>query len=126
MPGTLTASSINDGTNVGSTTDMIKGSARAWVSWDNSNAASAVIYASYNVASVTYNAMGVSTVNFVTNTFSDSKYAVAASARHVGSGGSMMTIDPTTAPTKDACKMVLYNNISGFLNTAYNYAVFFR
>jgi hypothetical protein len=126
MPGTLTASSINDGTNVGSTTDMIKGSARAWVSWDNSNAASAVIYASYNVASVTYNAVGVSTVNFVANTFSDGKYAVAGCARHAGAGGSIVAIDLTVAPTKDACKMVNYNTLSGNLNVTYNYAVFFR
>ena len=71
MAGTLTISTLSDGTNSTSSTNCIQGSAKAWV---NYNAGSATILASYNVSSVTNNGSGVFTVNF-TNALTDANYA---------------------------------------------------
>lgn len=64
MAGTLVVSNLNDGTNTGNTTDMIKGSARAWVNFNGTG--TVAIRASYNVSSITDNGVGNYTVNFTT------------------------------------------------------------
>ena len=74
MAGTLTLSTLSDGTNSTNATDVICGSARAWVNFNGVSGAS--IRASYNVSSVTRNSTGSYTVNF-TNAMSDANYAVA-------------------------------------------------
>jgi N-methylhydantoinase B/oxoprolinase/acetone carboxylase alpha subunit len=76
MAGTLTISTLSDGTNSTSSTNCIQGSAKAWV---NFNGASPTVRASYNVSSVTRASAGQYTVNFTT-AFSDTNYAVVASA----------------------------------------------
>lgn len=76
MPGTLTISNISDGTNTGNATDMIRGSAKAWV---NCNPTAATVRASYNVSSVTRASTGDITVNFTT-ALADANYAVACGA----------------------------------------------
>jgi len=55
MAGTLTISTLSDGTNSTSSTNCIKGSARAWVNYNGSGAA---IRNSYNVSSITVNGAG--------------------------------------------------------------------
>ena len=75
MAGTLTISTLSDGTNSTSSTNCIQGSAKAWVNWNGTSGASPVIRASYNVSSVTRNGTGDYTVNF-TNAFVDANYAV--------------------------------------------------
>ena len=82
MPGTLTISNISDGTNTGSATDMIRGSARAWV---NFNGGTATIRASYNVSSITRSTGGDYTVNFTT-AMPDANYACTATG-FSGNGG---------------------------------------
>jgi hypothetical protein len=72
MAGTLTISTLSDGTNSTSSTNCIQGSAKAWVSFNGANAPS--IKASYNVSSVTWNSNADYTINF-TNAFVDTKYA---------------------------------------------------
>jgi hypothetical protein len=59
---------------------------RAWVNFDPSSL-SAVIRASFNVSSVTYNAVGDYTVNF-TNAMTDTNYAVSGAARYDGTANS--------------------------------------
>jgi hypothetical protein len=72
MAGTLTISTLSDGTNSTSATNCIQGSAKAWVNFDGQT--TATIRASYNVSSVTYNSSGDYTVNF-TSAFADANYA---------------------------------------------------
>ena len=72
MAGTLTISTLSDGTNSTSSTNCIQGSAKAWV---NFNGASGAISASYNVSSITRTAAGRYTVT-MTNALSDANYAV--------------------------------------------------
>lgn len=72
MPGTLTITNLSDGTNTGSATDAIRGSARAWVAFSGATGA---VSASYNVSSVTRTAVGTYTVA-LTNVMSDANYAI--------------------------------------------------
>jgi hypothetical protein len=81
MAGTLTISTLSDGTNSTSSTNCIQGSAKAWVNWDGTGT---TIRASYNVSSITRSSAGVYVVNF-TNAFADNKYSVIGTAKYVGS-----------------------------------------
>ena len=78
MAGTLTISTLSDGTNSTSSTNCIQGSAKAWCNFNGNSGASPVIRASYNVSSVVRNAQGDYTVNF-TNAFADANYCVTTS-----------------------------------------------
>ena len=73
MAGTLTISTLSDGTNSTSSTNCIQGSAKAWVTFAG---ATGTTSASYNVSSVTRNSAGNYTINF-TNAFADANYAVS-------------------------------------------------
>ena len=81
MAGTLTISTLSDGTNSTSSTNCIRGSAKAWVNFAASNPCT--IYASYNVSSVTYVSTGQYTVNF-TNAFVDANYSISMGLRTAG------------------------------------------
>ena len=63
MAGTLTISTLSDGTNSTSATNCIQGSAKAWV---NFNGSGGTIRGSYNVSSITVNGTGDYTINFTT------------------------------------------------------------
>lgn len=76
MAGTLTISTLSDGTNSTSATNCIQGSAKAWV---NFNGSTAGIRASYNVSSITRSGGGIYYMTF-TNAFSDINYSVVGSA----------------------------------------------
>ena len=88
MPGTLTISTLSDGTNSTSATNCIKGSAKAWVNFNG--VTTATIRASYNVSSVTRNGTGDYTVNFAT-ALSDANYAITGST--IGSGAGLEFLD---------------------------------
>jgi hypothetical protein len=75
VAGTLTLSTLSDGTNSTNATDVIRGSARAWVNFNGVSGTS--IRASYNVSSVTRASAGRYDVSF-TNAMPDANYAVAA------------------------------------------------
>lgn len=64
MAGTLVVTTLSDGTNTGSTTDAIRGSAKAWVNFNGNGSIS--IRGSFNVSSVVRNAAGNYTVNYTT------------------------------------------------------------
>jgi hypothetical protein len=72
MAGTLTISTLSDGTNSTSATNCIQGSAKAWVNFTGSSGS---VNASYNVSSVTRSSTGLYVVNF-TNAFTDANYGV--------------------------------------------------
>jgi len=73
MAGTLTISTLSDGTNSTSSTNCIQGSAKAWASY---NGSTSTLNASYNVSSVTKLSTGNYQFNF-TNAISDTKYGIA-------------------------------------------------
>ena len=75
MAGTLTISTLSDGTNSTSATNCIQGSAKAWVNFNGVGGAS--IRSSYNISSITYNGTGDYTINF-TNAMTDANYSVVA------------------------------------------------
>jgi hypothetical protein len=126
MAGTLTISTLSDGTNSTSATNPILGSAKAWVNFDGFNSPYAA-RASYNVSSVTRNAQGNYTISF-TNAFADANYSLsgAAQAQAIGNGVSVSSFD-STGILAGSCKILV---TSGGLNTAvdppYVFAQFFR
>ena len=75
MAGTLTISTLSDGTNSTSATNCIQGSAKAWVNFNGTG--TVAIRASYNVSSITDGGTGVYTVNFTT-AMPDANYACVA------------------------------------------------
>jgi hypothetical protein len=74
MAGTLTISTLSDGTNSTSATNCIQGSAKAWA---NINGSAVTIRSSYNVSSVTRGSTGQYVINF-TNAFANTDYCVTA------------------------------------------------
>lgn len=72
MPGTLTVSTLSDGTNSTSATNAIKGSAKVWANFNGTNAS---VYASYNISSVTRGATG-DYIAYFTNSMSSASYSV--------------------------------------------------
>jgi len=111
MAGTLTISTLSDGTNSTSSTNCIQGSAKAWVNYKGTT--TRAIYASYNVSSVTFNATGDYTINF-TNAISDANYSsvVSASASY-GTGNAIININTANsalsevAPTTTAFRFCI-------------------
>lgn len=83
MAGTLTISTLSDGTNSTSSTNCIQGSAKAWVNFSGTTSP-ATIRAAYNVSSVSYIGVGNYVVNY-TNAFSDTNYAVTLACRRENS-----------------------------------------
>ena len=65
LSGTLNTPNITDGTNTTSTTNVVKGSAKAWVKWQGTG--TVTVLGSSNVSSVTDNGTGLYTVNFSTS-----------------------------------------------------------
>jgi hypothetical protein len=63
MAGTLTISTLSDGTNSTSATNPIRGSAKAWV---NFNGTAGTLTNSFNVSSLTKNGTGDYTITFTT------------------------------------------------------------
>jgi len=63
MPGTITISTLSDGTNSTSATNPILGSAKAWVNFDGS---AGTITGSFNIGSITKNSTGSYVANFTT------------------------------------------------------------
>lgn len=74
MAGTLTLSTISDGTNSTSATNVVKGCAKAWVNFYGIG--TATVNNSFNVSSVTYVGSGVYTMNF-TNAMPNVNYTAA-------------------------------------------------
>jgi hypothetical protein len=81
MAGTLTISTLSDGTNSTSATNPILGSAKTWV---NFNGGTAAIRSSYNVSSVTRNSNGNYTIAY-TNALADANYAILVTPYDISS-----------------------------------------
>jgi hypothetical protein len=96
MAGTITISTLSDGTNSTSATNPILGSARAWVNFNGTS--TIAIRDSFNVSSITDNGTGDYTVNF-TNAFANTNYLLIGSSQQNGTSpntgyGSSIAISP--------------------------------
>lgn len=83
---TAIVTTLSDGTNSTSATNLVKAPCKAWVKY---NGIAQTIYASYNVSSVTYLFTGRYQVNFTT-AFSSANYAACVTASvdgEIGVGG---------------------------------------
>jgi hypothetical protein len=103
MAGTLTISTLSDGTNSTSSTNCIQGSAKAWVTYKGTS--TQAILASYNVSSVTYSSTGNYIIN-LTNALADTNYAIAGSARYSGSGAVTINIQQAGTLTTSAIPII--------------------
>jgi hypothetical protein len=124
MAGTITVSTISDGSVSTSSTNCIQGSAKAWVKINiNTGTTTATIGASYNVSSVTYSATGIYTVAF-TNAFADTNYAVTA----IGSpNGTLMCASSPSSASSYPLLTVNSTTGNGYAPTSgFIYASFFR
>jgi hypothetical protein len=88
MAGTLTISTLSDGTNSTSSTNCIRGTAMAWVNWNG--VTTPVIRSSYNVSSITRNSTGVYLIN-LTNAMADTNYLSITGGSPALSGNSTNT-----------------------------------
>jgi hypothetical protein len=105
MAGTLTISTLSDGTNSTSATNCIQGSAKAWVNFNGTG--TVAIRASYNVSSITDNGTGDYTINF-TNALADANYSIAGYSRSTASGNTTSCISGTSnsSVTSSACRIL--------------------
>ena len=121
MAGTLTISTLSDGTNSTSSTNCIQGSAKAWVTMGTAN----TILASYNVSSVTLGAT-TRTVNF-TNAMSNANYAYTGSGCDASTG--LRFYVASSGGTKTTTQIVLNNiyannNATNPTGESFQFAVF--
>ena len=79
MAGTLTISTLSDGTNSTSSTNCIQGSAKAWARWNGTG--TVAIGSSYNVSSITRPSTGLYQINF-TNALADANYGFVSQASY--------------------------------------------
>lgn len=121
MAGTLTISTLSDGTNSTSSTNCIQGSAKAWV---NFNGTAATIRASYNVSSITRNGTGEYTVSF-TNAFADANYSYALSIGHT-SGTVVIKGTDSVPQTTTSLRTSVYSASWTNADSAYCYVACFR
>lgn len=122
MAGTLTISTLSDGTNSTSSTNCIQGSAKAWVNYKGT--VTRGINASYNVSSVTANGTGDYTINF-TNALTDANYSVVGSGYRVS--GSYVGFGVTYGTqTTTACPVQMVTDTGGLTDAAVCSFSFFR
>jgi hypothetical protein len=120
MAGTLTISTLSDGTNSTSSTNCIQGSAKAWVNFNGTVTTPSTIRASYNVSSITRNGTGDYTINF-TNALTDANYAATCSSRQLTASGYLsVATDVNTSGTALTRTTTTYQiqcqNVVGGLN----------
>jgi hypothetical protein len=94
MAGTLTLSTLSDGTNSTSATNPIMGSAKAWVNFNGTG--TVAINNSYNVSSITDNGTGDYTVNF-TNAMPNANYSVVSSGKFTSNAGASLAFSTSLA-----------------------------
>ena len=117
MAGTLTISTLSDGTNSTSSTNCIQGSAKAWANWNGISGVT--IRASYNVSSVTRNSMGNYTINF-TSALANANYAptilcsYGGSTNNWSSGYIFDSAAGGTNPTTSALRIATLYYLAGY------------
>lgn len=114
MAGTLTISTLSDGTNSTSSTNCIQGSAKAWVKY---NSIAQTISGSYNVSSVTYNSTGIFTINF-TNALSNANYVITGNCNSPSTANGIFqgTNSSGAPPTTTAAQVLTVNTAQAVAN----------
>jgi hypothetical protein len=120
MAGTLTISTLSDGTNSTSATNCIQGSAKAWVHFTGSTA---VVNASYNVSSITRNSAGVFVINFTT-AFPNTNFCAATACGNSGANTGF-TGGYNATPTTTTYGMLTLTGGGVPTDFTFNSAVFF-
>jgi hypothetical protein len=123
MAGTLTITTLSDGTNSTSATNAIQGSAKAWVYFGGQTGGSVI--GSYNVSSITRTGTGAYTITF-TNALANANYAVIGLPQKNSANNGMWMNQPfssTTQNTTTTTKVVTTNNANsaedaGFVSVA--------
>lgn len=108
MAGTIVSDTVENGAGAStSTTNVINGSAKAWVNFNGTG--TPAIRASYNVSSITRNGTGQYSINF-TNAMADANYCFLCNAQDVnnGMGVPIAQADPIRTITASSLP-VLYN-----------------
>jgi len=77
-----------DGTESTDVTNVINGSAKAWVNFNGTG--TVAIRESFNVSSITDNATGMYSINFTTS-MTDTNYAYTANGKYASDGGGNMS-----------------------------------
>jgi hypothetical protein len=122
MAGTLTISTLSDGTNSTSATNCIQGSAKAWVNFNGTG--TVAIRASYNVSSITDNGTGRYAINF-TNAMTDANYSVVCSGLGDPTGNRYTGL--TSIPTTTSCGVFShYHSDGSFQDTSVMCVAVFR
>ena len=104
---TLTVSNISNGSVSTSSTNVIQGSAKAWVNFNGTG--TVAIRASYNVSSITDNGTGDYTINF-TNALPDANYSICGTAGNTDTSGSIVySTAYQSAPTTSAFRAAITN-----------------
>jgi hypothetical protein len=124
MAGTLTISTLSDGTNSTSATNPIIGSAKAWISFNGGS--TPTVNGSFNVSSITSSATGLFAINF-TNAMPNANYAIAGaiSAGNADTQNFAMQYSESTASTASQLNVVVKSAASGNTYRAYNSIVVF-
>jgi hypothetical protein len=119
MAGTLTISTLSDGTNSTSTTNLTKAPCVAWVNFNGTTATPSTIRASYNVTSVTKNGTGDYTINF-TNALTDANYSVSGLAGNANAFGNfgVSTRGAGAGYTSSLCRINTYATNTGTVTDA--------
>jgi hypothetical protein len=112
MPyGTLYTDTINASTGVLATQNGMTGIAKAWVAY---NGITQTILSSFNVSSVTYNAVGDYTVNFTT-AMANANYGVSGTAGYSTTGLSCVCVQSSSYPPTTSALRVQTPYVNGTL-----------
>lgn len=123
MPGTLTISTLSDGTNSTSATNLVRGPCVAWVSFNGSSAA---IRGSYNISSVTRHGTGDYTLNFA-NALTDANYSVGGYCMAGSGGGSAyVVLGNAYDPAAGSCRVGVGDISTGARDVPYTMFQVFR
>jgi hypothetical protein len=95
MAGTLTISTLSDGTNSTSATNPIRGSARAWVNFVSSSGS---INGAFNVSSITRHSTGIYTVN-MTTAMPNANYVMNTTGECQNAVTSLVVVNPNIGGT---------------------------
>lgn len=96
--GTLTATTITNGTNSITTANMVAGAAKAWVNFDGRLTGTITPRASFNIASITKNSAGNYTITFTT-AMPDAFFVVSGTAGRTGGFANPVSIQPDAFTT---------------------------
>jgi len=107
MAGTIVAGTLSDGTSSTSSTNIIFGSAKAWVNFNGTLASPGTGRASYNISSVTKISTGRFQINFTT-AMTDINYSIIGICScdgQFGVGGSIkvLNIEQTSTFLTTSC-----------------------